>query len=1067
MLPEGAALLGEDLTVRLTNEKWNEIFMDFKLSPEQSGYGNKYPDILLNAGCSEETVEKLRNKIEDLIEGDEKEFEEEIAFEIDGEVRWCEVKISGYKNDVLILKEDITEEKKREKKQKADALFESSTSAIAMLDSAGNIVDINEEFRETFGYSLKEVKGEPLDDVMEWGKAGYSDREETARILAGEKIMGEGTRYDSEGNPKEFLCRGVPIVIENKVEGAYVLYDDITEYKSAEKELEMTKFFLDNADMMVFRVTPDGEILYANERVSEKLGYSRRELEKIEAHDIIAQDDYEKREKFWLKIKQNNSISYEKTFVTAEGETFPVSVVSQYFNYEGEEYEFVFAQDITRRKEMEEKSRIKEEQYRKIFESAPIGMELKNSEGIIIDVNEKLCEITGYEKEELIGESVFDAIVPEAYRERAKEDFNKVLSGRELEQILSSRKKSGEHYYVNLKDTKLKLPGGEEGVLSMRTDITDRLEAENKLKEEKERFRSLAETSPFALFVYQEKFQYVNSTLEHKTGYSQKELLDMNFWEVVAPEHREIVKERGLARLRGEEPPSNYEFKLQKKTGEEMWILFSGAQIVYEGENAAIGTAIDITDRKEAEEKLEIKEEQYRKIFETAPVGIMLEDSEGNILEVNERLCEITGFAEEELVGSNVLDVLTPPEYREEARRNIEMVIEGKDLEFTGDGRRKNGESYKVHLNETRVKLPRGGEGILSIQMDITELKEKEERLKYLSYHDGLTGLYNRSYIEEEMKRLDTVRQLPISLIMCDVNGMKIINDTYGHRKGDELLNEVAEILKGVTRDEDIVSRWAGDEFVILLPRTEAKMAENIVARIERACEGAQFEDIPITLGIGIATKRDSDEKFEDVLIRADEKMYKDKLTKVNSAENRLLQNMLNTLAAKSAETKEHAMRMTELAHKLGDKAGLSGEQLNRLSLLATLHDIGKTTISQDILTKPEGLTDEEWQIIKEHPERGHTIITATDDFAHISREVLHHHECWDGSGYPEGLKEDDIPLLSRMISIVDAYDVMTTGRPYKEPMSQKEALEEIKDCAGSQFDPELAELFVEMMREE
>ncbi len=444
----------------------------------------------------------------------------------------------------------------------------------------------------------------------------------------------------------------------------------------------------------------------------------------------------------------------------------------------------------------------------------------------------------------------------------------------------------------------------------------------------------------------------------------------------------------------------------------------------------------------------------------------MLEDDKGNILNVNDTLCQMSGFSEDELVGNNVLETLTPIEYRDEARKNIKRVIKGEDLEFTGVSRKKTGEKFYVHLSETRVSLPQEGEGILSIQMDITDLKEKEERLKYLSYHDGLTGLYNRSYMEEEMQRLDTERQLPISLIMCDVNGMKIVNDTYGHKVGDELLNKVADILKEITRDEDIVSRWAGDEFVILLPQTEADAARRIGKRIEEACKGAKLGDIPITLGIGLATKRNTEEEFEDVLTRADERMYKDKLTKANSAENRLVDNMLNTLAAKSAETKEHAMRMTDLAHKLGDEAGLSGEQLNRLSLLATLHDIGKTTIAEDILTKPEGLSDEEWQTIKEHPERGHTILTATDDFAHIAKEVLHHHEHWDGKGYPEGLEEEEIPLLARMIAIVDAYDVMTTGRPYKDPMCKEEALREIENCAGSQFDPELTEIFVEMMKE-
>jgi len=243
-------------------------------------------------------------------------------------------------------------------------------------------------------------------------------------------------------------------------------------------------------------------------------------------------------------------------------------------------------------------------------------------------------------------------------------------------------------------------------------------------------------------------------------------------------------------------------------------------------------------------------------------------------------------------------------------------------LEYIGESRKKTGEKYYVHFSEIKVSLPRGGEGILSMQLDITELKEKGDKLRYLSYHDGLTDLYNRTYLEEELSRLDTERQLPISLIMCDVNGMKLVNDTCGHKMGDRLLTKVAEVLRKSTRDEDIIACWAGDEFVILLPQTNSELARKIVERIEKNCEETEFENISITLGIGIAVKSDKEEEFDEVLTRADERMCKEKLTKIQSAENKLVQNMLNTLAAKSAETKEHAVRMSSLAYELGEKSG-------------------------------------------------------------------------------------------------------------------------------------------------
>jgi HD-GYP domain-containing protein (c-di-GMP phosphodiesterase class II) len=195
--------------------------------------------------------------------------------------------------------------------------------------------------------------------------------------------------------------------------------------------------------------------------------------------------------------------------------------------------------------------------------------------------------------------------------------------------------------------------------------------------------------------------------------------------------------------------------------------------------------------------------------------------------------------------------------------------------------------------------------------------------------------------------------------------------------------------------------------------------------------------------------------------------MNQDKLTKSRSSKNKFVKNLINTLGAKSNETKEHALRMTSLAFKLGDRLRLSHEKLNELNLLATLHDIGKVTIAESILNKPGKLTEEEWEIVKSHPVKGAAIADSTAEFSPIAKYIRHHHERWDGGGYPEGLAEHEIPLLSRIITLVDSYDVMTNDRPYKEPMTKLEAVKEISRCAGTQFDPELAVEFIKLLEEE
>ncbi len=347
---------------------------------------------------------------------------------------------------------------------------------------------------------------------------------------------------------------------------------------------------------------------------------------------------------------------------------------------------------------------------------------------------------------------------------------------------------------------------------------------------------------------------------------------------------------------------------------------------------------------------------------------------------------------------------------------------------------------------------------------DISELKKRENKIKYLLYRDSLTELYNRRFFEEEIKRLDTKRQLPLSIIMADVNGLKLINDSLGHEKGDELLIKTSILLKEVLREEDILARQGGDEFAVLLPKTSNDEAEKIVLRIKEKCRETVNEEVAVSIGIGSATKIKPEEDINEVLRVADNNMYQSKLSESRSTKSKIVQSLVNTLEVKSNETKEHALRMTKLAFEFGEKLGLTNSELNRLSLLSTLHDIGKITISEKILKKPEELTVEEWKIIKEHPERGYKIANSSEEFALIAEEIYAHHERWDGSGYPKNLSGEGIPYLARIISIIDAYDVMINGRPYKKVMSQKEALQEIKACSGSQFDPELAPSFIEMM---
>ena len=350
------------------------------------------------------------------------------------------------------------------------------------------------------------------------------------------------------------------------------------------------------------------------------------------------------------------------------------------------------------------------------------------------------------------------------------------------------------------------------------------------------------------------------------------------------------------------------------------------------------------------------------------------------------------------------------------------------------------------------------------IEMKRGELRESEHQYRYLSFHDKLTGLYNRAFFEEEIRRLDAERQLPLSLTMADVNGLKLVNDAFGHQEGDKLLAKIAQILRDYCRKEDIVARWGGDEFVIILPRTGEDAAREACDRIRKACGEADDEPIQPSIALGVATKEKVTQDIQQVVREAEARMYGNKLVEGESARSSIIFSLEKKLIERNYEPEEHIQRLRQLSVQIGHTIGLSNGEMEELSRFASLHDIGKLAILDRIIFKRGSLSAEEWEAIKKHPEIGYRIAQSSNSTAYIAKAILTHHERWDGGGYPLGLRGNEILLISRMLSILDAYDVMTHDRLYRKAISHGSALDELRRCSGTQFDPELVEIFTEML---
>lgn len=424
-------------------------------------------------------------------------------------------------------------------------------------------------------------------------------------------------------------------------------------------------------------------------------------------------------------------------------------------------------------------------------------------------------------------------------------------------------------------------------------------------------------------------------------------------------------------------------------------------------------------------------------------------------LEVNKAFENITGLQAETIKNRRVLEVLPETErYWIEKYGNVALT--GISDQFV---------NYSSALDKyfsVSVYSP-GKNQFATLFSDVSDMKRNEERILYLSYHDQLTGLYNRRFFEEETIRLNTARNLPLTLAICDVNGLKLTNDAFGHLAGDALLKRIAEILTAECRADDIIARIGGDEFAIIFPKTDAHDAEKIVGRIYEATQLKTVDHIVLSLSIGWCIKTDMRQSMEEAFIVAEEMMYRRKLTESQSMRNQTIRTILSTLYAQNPREKQHAERVSKITVELGRTMNFDYNSLKDLETAALMHDIGKIILDTNLLTKSGDLTEKEYDEVKRHPECSYQILKSVDLYSDLADYVLSHHERWDGKGYPRGISEFEIPLISRIITVADAFDSMTTDRPYRKAMTSAVALDEIRRCAGSQFDPEIAKLFVAM----
>lgn len=432
---------------------------------------------------------------------------------------------------------------------------------------------------------------------------------------------------------------------------------------------------------------------------------------------------------------------------------------------------------------------------------------------------------------------------------------------------------------------------------------------------------------------------------------------------------------------------------------------------------------------------------------------------------VSNQFKTITGYDVKDIIDNHKLsyDDLIADEDKNIVRNDWKKVVE-KKTKYTGEYSiiKKDGTSSWVWEQGIPIYEPDGSckylEGFI---MDISDRKTMEDNLKFLSYNDTLTSLHNRRYMNIKLEEFEKSKNYPLTLIMGDINGLKFINDMFGHNVGDQVLIFVANCISNVIQNDDLVSRVSGDEFIILLESTDESVAEKIITDIHNQVDSKNPFDFNVSISLGYFTTSDSNLSLKQIQKNAEDYMYMQKTYAKPSIQRKAIDAVLKTLNEKDQLSEQHSKNVAKYAKRLAKKLNMNQQKIDMVETAALLHDVGKIIIHENILTSTKKLTAEEYNEIKKHPEIGYRILNSVPELSRISEIILYHHERIDGKGYPKGLKGEDIPYISKIISICDAFDAMVNVRLYREPLPLEAAIKELKKNSNTQFDEKLVDVFV------
>ncbi|MBP7401233.1 MAG: PAS domain S-box protein [Clostridia bacterium] len=701
----------------------------------------------------------------------------------------------------------------------------------------------------------------------------------------------------------------------------------------------------------------------------------------------------------------------------------------------------------------------------RLFDLSLDMLSIGDTDGHLLRVNPAWSQVLGYTREELEGARFLDFVHPDDLPDTMEAIRRLVRQESVVSFVNRYRHKDGSWRSIEWRSR----PEGNRIYAACR-DVTDRIRRDRALQDSLERYRILFENAVEAISVIQNGVYVLCNPMAYRlTGYAEEDLGKVAALDIVHPYDRAAAAATLDNRYVEPGYAARSELRFVRKNGEVIWAEVGGVRIEWNGAPAILSFSTDITKRKEAEAALRTSEEKYRMLAEHASDVIWVFNVDRRqITYVSPSVETQRGFTVEEVMRQTITDAHDEDSVADilgTAQEEVADFIEHPDEPRTYVRQIRQtvkGGGYKWIENSIRYRRNELGEiEKIGVSRDIDERKLVEQKILELSFHDQLTGLYNRRFYEEELKRLNTRRNLPISLVIADVNGLKLVNDAFGHLAGDQLLIRVAGIIRSVSRADDIIARIGGDEFVMLLPKTDAAEAEIIVRRIRDAIARESAQPAVISVSFGWATRTGLDEEMENVFTEAENSMYRRKLTESNSMRSETIKIVTGTLYQKSPKEQAHSHRVGMLCGAIAQAMGMGPDDARDMITAGLMHDIGKIVFDDRLLDQTRKPMEEDWIEIRRHPEIGYQILRSSAEFTGIAAYVLSHHERPDGGGYPRGIRQPEIPTGSLILAVAEAFDEMTSARKYRRKLSEEAAVEEIRRGVGTQFDEVVARTFV------